>query len=369
MSPKTILVVEDEVIIAMDIQRNLTKLGYQVPHIVVSGEQAIKTAIEIKPDLILMDIMLKGKIDGITAAQKIRDEFFLPIVFLTAHTDLKTLERSKQIQPFGYIVKPFEERELYTTIEIALARYQAEIEVRRALATEKELNELKSRFVSMVSHEFRTPLSTILLSASLLENHSQNWDEDKHKRHFQRIQIAVQQMNHLLENVLILGKAEANRLDYQPTGLDLKFFCEELIEETKFEATDLHRVELDFQIQDNVVEADSSLLRHILSNLLSNAVKYSPDGGCIDFAVKQVDEKIIFEVKDEGIGISPEDQKQLFEAFYRGRNTGTISGTGLGMSIVKKAVDFYQGKIECESLLGKGTKFSVSLPLKTQSLA
>src|SRR6478672_6818828 len=170
MSTK-ILVVEDEKIIAFDIKRSLEESGYVVPAIASSGEQVLEKIPEVKPDLVLMDIILKGDLDGVKTAEIIRDRFDLPVVYLTAHADETTLKRAKISDPFGYILKPFEDRELITTIEIALSRHRAESAIRKALLQERELSELKSRFVAVVSHEFRNPLSTILFSTELLEKY------------------------------------------------------------------------------------------------------------------------------------------------------------------------------------------------------
>ncbi|WP_017720859.1 hybrid sensor histidine kinase/response regulator [Kamptonema formosum] len=364
-----ILVVEDEVIIGMDIRKTLKKLGYEVPSVVSAGDKAIEGAAEMQPDLVLMDIMLRGKIDGIEAAEQIRRRFNIPVVFLTAHTDLSTLERAKKAEPFGYIVKPFEERELHTTVEIAMARHRSESEVRKALQKEKELNELKSRFVSMVSHEFRTPLSTILFSAGLLETYGPKWPEEKKVTHLHRIQTAVRQMTGLLEDILVIGKAEAGKLEFNPAPLDLEQFCREIAEEIQI--TDVNKHCINFVSQGRLNDAimDDKMLRHILSNLLSNAIKYSPEGSTVDFELTALEHRgeeqspaVVFRIQDRGIGIPPEDVDRLFETFYRATNVGTIQGTGLGLAIVKRAVDLHGGEIDVKSEVGAGTRFTVTLP-------
>ena len=360
----TILVVEDEVIIGMDIKNSLKKLGYNVPAVVATGEKAIEKAASIQPDLILMDIMLKGAIDGVEAAARIRAQLNLPVVFLTAHTDNTTLQRAKETQPFGYIVKPFQEKDLHTTIEIALARCKAESEIRKALEKEKELNELKSRFVSMVSHEFRTPMSTILFSTDLLEMYINQWSEEKKMLHLHRIQSAIQRMIEMLDDILVIGKAEAGKLEFNPHTFDLEKFCQELVED--IQNADKNQHTLNVNIQDGLTEVnmDDKLLRHILINLLSNATKYSPENSAIDFSVSCQDNQVIFSIKDSGIGIPVEDQQRLFDAFHRATNVGSIPGTGLGLAIVKKSVDLHGGQITLYSEKGVGTTFTVTLPLK-----
>lgn len=177
-----ILVVEDERIIACDIKHCLENSGYIVPAIIAHGEKAISQIEEFQPDLVLMDMMLKGEMNGIETAEIIINTFNIPVVFLTAHSDESTIKKAKATQPFGYVLKPFEETQLITTIEIALNKHQTETVMRDALEKEKEMRELKSRFVSMVSHEFRNPLSTILNSTELLVNHSQQLTENKKER-------------------------------------------------------------------------------------------------------------------------------------------------------------------------------------------
>jgi len=363
MTTATILVVEDEVIIGMDIKNSLTKLGYHVPAVVASGEKAIEKAEKLQPDLVLMDIMLKGSIDGVEAAQQIRNLFNLPVVFLTAHTDTTTLERAKATQPFGYIVKPFQEKDLHTTVEIALARCKAEAEIRKALEKEKELNELKSRFISMVSHEFRTPMATILFSAGLLETYSAKWSEEKKQVHINRIQSAVQHMTNLLNDVLLIGKAEAGKLEFNPHPINLESFCQELLEDVKLTDKNQHQIIFTSEGVGESAKMDEKLLRHILSNLLSNAVKYSPANTTINFHLQCPDKAAIFKIQDAGIGIPPEDLTHLFEPFHRATNVGTIQGTGLGLAIVKRSVDLHGGEITVQSEVGVGTIFIVKLPL------
>lgn len=244
-------------------------------------------------------------------------------------------------------------------------RKQVEGEIYKALAKEKELNDLKSRFVSMTSHEFRTPLSTILLSASLLERYGSQWNDERRLSHLQRIQISVKQMTQLLDDVLLIGKAEANKVSFNPTFLDLKQFCYELIEELRINDGHQHTITLAVHGSCHAC-VDAKLLRPILSNLLSNAIKYSPAGSNIQFGLICQDNEVVFRVQDEGIGIPLSDQLHLFESFHRAANVGVISGTGLGLAIAKKFVDLHRGEISVESEIGVGSIFTVKLPLHNE---
>lgn len=243
-------------------------------------------------------------------------------------------------------------------------RKQAEVDVRSALEKEKQLGELKSRFVTTASHEFRTPLTTILSSTELLEHYSHKWAEEKKRTHLQRIQTAVKYMTGLLNDVLLIGKAEAGKLDFQPTQLDLTQFCQNLVEEMQV-STGSHVIALATHDQCPNACMDEKLLRHILSNLLSNAIKYSPEAGTVYFDLICA-EAATFRIRDQGIGIPETDQAQLFDSFHRASNVGTISGTGLGLAIVKQSVELHGGQIMVESEVGVGTTFTVTLPLNHQ---
>jgi PAS domain S-box-containing protein len=256
------------------------------------------------------------------------------------------------------------ENEVMAIIRDITERKQAETEIRNALEKEKELGELKSRFVTMASHEFRTPLATIFSSSELLEYYSHKWTEEKKIKHQQRIQSSVKHMTNLLDDVLLIGKAEAGKLEFQPKPLDISQFCRDLVEEVQV-TTQSHTI--NFCPQDQLDNfnglIDEKLLRHIITNLLTNAVKYSPQGKEVDFNLKCDRNLATFSIQDGGIGISVEDQQQLFESFHRGKNVSNIPGTGLGLAIVKKSVDLHRGTITIESQLEVGTTFTVTLPL------
>jgi PAS domain S-box-containing protein len=242
-------------------------------------------------------------------------------------------------------------------------RKRAEIEIRKALQQEKELNELKSRFVAMTSHEFRTPLSTILSSAELLEYYGQGWPEERKKRHLHQIQSAIKHMAQLLDDVLMLGKSEVRKLEFTAEPISLDAFCLDIIEEAKLNLDSHHKIK--FARKGNCVNTmfDEKILRQIFNNLLSNAIKYSPKGGTVLFSLSCKDNQAIFHIKDEGIGIPLEDQRLLFEPFHRGGNVENISGTGLGLTIVKNSVELYGGSLTFKSEPGKGTTFTVTLPI------
>lgn len=258
---------------------------------------------------------------------------------------------------------------MYIGRDITLAK-RAEAELRLGLAKEKELNEFKSRFVSMVSHEFGNPLMAVLMSAELLKKCSHRKTESEKLKYVERIQTSAEQMSKLLKDVLVIGKAEAGKLEFKPAPLALIKFCNDVVEEIQLSAGG--NITINFAHNNLIANEgyhggllllDEKLVRHILTNLLSNAVKYSPQGSTVHFDLLCQDGQVIFQIKDEGIGIPPEDQQRLFESFYRAKNVGKIPGTGLGLAIVKQSVDLHGGKIEATSDVGVGTKFTVTLPL------
>lgn len=361
MAGEKILVVEDERVVARDIEKRLKKLNYTIIGSVASGEEALIKAAELRPDLVLMDIQLKGRMDGITAAEHIRVDFDIPVIYLTAFADEDTLQRAKTTEPFGYIVKPFDERDLHVTIEVALRRRLAEAAIRVALEKEKELSELKSRFWSMIVHEFRNPLTSILSSAQLLETHSERLNKERKQEYLELIQNSVRAMNRLLNDTLEIVRAEKSNLEFNPTAFDLEAFCQDLIEEVQLHSGSRHQILFLHHGDCQGMCLDSKLLWHILSNLLSNAVKYSPQGGTIILEVSCIDEEVIFKVQDEGIGIPKETQNHLFEPFHRAGNVGSIPGTGLGLTLVRKCLDLHGGHIQVESEVGKGSTFIVNL--------
>jgi signal transduction histidine kinase len=245
---------------------------------------------------------------------------------------------------------------------------RAEDEMRLALQEERELNELKSRFVSMISHELRTPLTVIKTSLELLDRYGDVASEEKKREYFQRGRSAVDNMTQLLEDVLTLSRAEAGKLELNPSALNLEEFCQEVVEEVRLACAN-HNIVFNKQSDCHNAYLDRTLLRWILTNLLSNAVKYSPVGSTIELKLTCSNQTAFFEVSDRGIGIPIDDQPRLFELFHRASNAGAIRGTGLGLAIVKQCVSLHQGHITFTSEEGVGTTFKVSLPLRKPALS
>ncbi|HEY9828429.1 MAG TPA: PAS domain S-box protein, partial [Stenomitos sp.] len=238
-------------------------------------------------------------------------------------------------------------------------------EIRLALEQEKELGELKTRFFSMASHEFRTPLSTALAAAQLLENSQDAWDDTaKRMRNLHRIQDALKQIAQLLDDILMINRAETGKLEFNPKPIALEPFCRHFVEEMRLSAGPNHALHFTCHGQPAVLpHLDERLLRSILANLLSNAIKYSPKGGVVHLSLEFQLQRILLKVEDQGIGIQVTDQAQLFAPFQRGKNVASIPGTGLGLVVVKKCVDLHQGSVTISSTVDRGTTCIVSLPV------
>ncbi|QIZ69499.1 CBS domain-containing protein [Oxynema aestuarii AP17] len=242
-------------------------------------------------------------------------------------------------------------------------RRRLEAELHKIAIQEQELGELKSRFTSMVTHEFRNPLTTILYSTQLLETFGHRATEEKKRSYLLRIRRTAQYMNQLIEDLLVIGGSDEAKLEFNPKPLALDEVCQDLIEQQHL--SDGGRNPISFEIEGDRDEVcmDEKLLRYIFTNLLANACKYSPKGMLVEFHVACEDERAIFYLSDRGIGIPPEECDRLFDPFYRATNVGNIPGTGLGLSMVKRCVESHYGTIAVESEVGVGTRFIVTLPL------
>ncbi len=237
-------------------------------------------------------------------------------------------------------------------------------EIRTALKKEKELSELKHIFFSLASHEFRTPLSTILMATQLLQYLNCECPKEKILRNLQRIEVAAKHMTHLLDEILTINRAETGKLDFHPKLLDLEKFCRNLVEEMQSSAGNQYTITWSSIGPRQNAYMDEKLLSSIITNLLENAIKYSHKGGHVHLALVREPGKAIFRIRDEGIGIPQEDIGQMFEPFHRGKNVDRIAGTGLGLTVVKKCVELHGGTITAASVVGAGTTFTVTLPLK-----
>jgi PAS domain S-box-containing protein len=240
---------------------------------------------------------------------------------------------------------------------------QSQLELSESLDKERQLNEIKSRFVAMASHEFRTPLSTILSSASLLSRYMAGDEQVQRERHITKIKGSVKHLNELLEDFLSLGKLDEGKVGTTIAQFDAKKVTEEIIEEMTGLLKEGQHIELRYE-GPQLIESDKKMLRNMLINLISNAIKFSDANKPIDVDVAINGESATIQVKDQGIGIAREDSAHLFSSFFRGQNAQNIQGTGLGLHIVKRYLDLLGGKASIDSELGKGTTITISIPAK-----
>jgi len=275
----------------------------------------------------------------------------------------KQLERiSNEIRKLNTALEAKVEERTVILKEALQKLEQSQIELSEALDKERQLNEIKSRFVSMASHEFRTPLSTVLSSASLLSKYVTTEDQPNRNRHIQKIKDSVRQLNDILEDFLSLGKLDEGKVETHVTGFDLKEFISETIEEMKGLLKTGQHFHFEYSGKENIY-SDKKLLKNILINLITNAIKFSDDGSSIKISAKREDIFAKISIIDSGIGISEEDQEHLFSSFFRAANAMNIHGSGLGLHIVKRYLNLLGGEVNLQSELNKGTTINFSIPI------
>jgi signal transduction histidine kinase len=371
--PTPLLLVEDNLADAYLLVEMLEQTDEQKWQIVQA--KRLSTAIEYLSGsnfgVVLLDLSLpdsKG-LNTVTQIQSAAPE--LPIVVLTGTDDQELALQAVALGAQDYLVKgEITQEMLVRAIRYAIERgrilkqlQDSERRTLMALEKERELNQLKSQFVSMVSHEFRTPMTTIRLCADKLKGDNPQLTQERRSQYLGLMQGSISDMLQLLDEVLLLARTEAGGLKYEPTSLNLEAFCHELIKTLQLSASDRKLI---FTCQSDCTQVvmDAILLKHILTNLLSNAIKYSPEGSSIQFNLNSQDNIATFQIQDQGMGIPLNDQQRLFETFHRASNVGQIQGTGLGLSIVKRCVDLHNGQIQIDSKVGVGTTVTVTLPLK-----
>lgn len=279
------------------------------------------------------------------------------------HDISREKEAEEQLHEYAAHLEEEVERRTVWLKDTVTALQEAKEEVSLSLEKEKELGQLKSRFVSMASHEFRTPLSAVQLSASLIEKYAQPFDNENIRKHVSKIKNAVGNLTTILNDFLSLEKLEAGKVEPSFDSFDLVKLSEEITEEMQMIAKQNQNIIYQHTGTTSVVNLDPNLLKNCVLNLIANAIKYSGENTFIEFNTEINDHTCIVTIRDNGIGIPEADQKHLFEAFFRAHNTGNIPGTGLGLNIVARYAKLMKGKVNFNSQLNKGTLFTITFSL------
>lgn len=385
-----ILIVEDDTVSALLLKKALEKNNHDIIGIADSGEKALDILEKNIVDIVMMDINLAGELDGIKTTEIVNEKYDIPVVYLSASSDAETLNKVVGTNPSAYVIKPFNIRELNMVIELAIFKdrkekelqklnneleekvrqrtadlHEANKELTKALEKEREINELKSRIVLNVSHGFKTPLTSILSSAQLLQIYAEKDHPFKVKivKHASKIENSVRALNNLLTSVLFFGKADADKMEFKPKKMFLGAFVKEVLDTVKAGIENNVSIKVNLGNLPKTITSDYDLLYQVFENLLSNSVKYSKEGQIVNFNLDFEDKKLKASFIDQGIGIPKKEQVQLFERFFRAHNVGIIEGSGLGLAIVKKCVEVLNGEITFESEENKGTIFQVSIPV------
>lgn len=365
-----ILVIEDETILRNEIVEWLTLEGYTALS-AEDGLAGVETAFRQPPDLIVCDITMP-RLDGYGVLAELQANpatTGIPFIFVTARVAHEDIRQGMNLGADDYITKPFTRLELLQAIQIRLAKKMAQQQeqeyaldqLQQALVQEQERRLLHTKLVAMFSHDFRNPLTSILLSNNLLREQSQHLDTERRLAYFNRIEGAARQLVQMLDDVLLVAQMETGKLDLKLEPLNLNLFLQQVVESFQTIHSSNHPILFESEATAPSL-MDVRLLQQIAANLISNAIKYSLPGGTVYVLLSNHAGQYILKVQDVGIGIPEADQVRLFDAFQRGSNVGDVPGTGLGLALVKQAVALLHGTVHLESQVGQGTTVTVTIP-------
>lgn len=373
-----ILVIEDDQTLCEEVRDYLQFSGYEVDT-AENGLIGVEKALATIPDLIVCDIMMP-KLDGYGVLLELRSKpstIDIPFIFLTARVEKKDFRYAMHLGADDYITKPFKFKDIAEAIEIRLekyqrarAKYESEIAtLNTQFNTQKQHNLFSAELLSMISHDMKTPLASIMSSASIIKNYSDQLTDERRVHHAEHIIQATFRTLEMLEDLMTFGKLEAGVLKVEPVEIRLLPLVQSIIHTINPSDDETHNILVEAEGHEHcTVWGDESLVRHAILNLLTNAMKYSARGSNITIYLEQDHGKTILAVQDEGIGIPEKDLSNLFTAFQRATNVGTIVGTGLGLAVVKLAADLNHGEIRWDSEEGKGSVFILSLPCNSNQV-
>lgn len=377
----SVLIVDDDYFSVQLLKAILMQYGYKVTENATNGEEGIAKAKKHKPDIVFMDIHMPGEIDGIEAGSAIQKEFGIPVIYVTCDNEHETFKKVLKTNPTGYIIKPFKRENLLMAIETAIYKNkmtkglerkvrQRTEELRRknillehALTKEREINEFRSKIVTSISHEFKTPLTTIFSSTELIERYIKNGHTNKRAfRHLSLIKESVELLTSQIGDILKFREFESLKEINLEEVNPVEFF-NNLVNFYKKGVGINHKLTLSQGKLPRKLLIDKRLIRETAGNLISNAIKYSPVRSNVKIEIEIISNYLKFSVADEGTGISKDEQKNLFEYFYRAKENNNIEGSGVGLAIVKQAIALMNGTVSVKSKPACGSTFSFTIPL------
>jgi len=398
MQDKTISVyiAEDDPLSAKMMTILVKRIGFKFLGLGMDTDTVMREVGELQPDVVLMDINMPGSTDGIGATEYITKTYNIPVVYVTANNEDSIFDRALKSTPYGYVLKPIDKENLRVVVETGYSRHllnkkiqekkeelaalnkslEAKViartqeiaeknqQLEKALLREKELNEFKSRIVTTISHEFRTPMTTIMSSAEIMESLiTKNKPKEKIFRHTQLVKSSVVELVDLLNDVLLIENFDSGgyQITYNILNLDEHF--KELLFKTEIGIGKDHIIEAHIAPEMDSINTDKKLFSQIINNILSNAFKYSEAGKKVRINAHIDQQFFYFSVQDEGIGMDEKTVQMIFDSFYRAKNVTNIEGTGMGLSILKKSVDMLHGEIKVESKINEGSLFKVKIPM------
>jgi signal transduction histidine kinase len=358
-----VVIVEDERLVAQDIAQILRDEGYSICAIASDGTNAIKAILEFLPDLVLLDIRIKGEIDGIDVAKFIQSYCNTPIVYLSAFSDSETLKRAQLTNPMGYVVKPFRSEQLLTTITIALATHNSQ-------QKEDQESRIKGKFLSIIRDELRNPLNAILGFSECLKQEMLGSVNIEQLEALKAINSSGSHLLKLINNIIDLSMLEAGQFNLQLGLMSISSTCHVALKQIQKDAIK-KKINLEAKIEDELplMLLDERRIFKVLVNLLENAIKFTPENGHIALEMireYKTEQKSLIRITitDTGIGISPEALNQLFQPFRQNDTSLTRKhgGMGIGLAFVKRIVELHGGRIEVTSELAVGSCFTIYLP-------
>jgi two-component system, sensor histidine kinase and response regulator len=400
-----VLIADDENLIRLQIRRVMEQAGYRVVE-TSNGEECLLAYVSVQPDIVLLDAIMP-EIDGFECCRRLQtlpENYHVPVLIITGLDDQESVDLAFASGASDYITKPIHwpvllhrvrhlikqsqiYRELEETnyglelrvqartqeLEETLLRLQFEVEerkkaerqVRESLAKAKELSDLKSRLINTLSHEFRTPLSMISLASEFLEMKPHISEPEKRSQKFSQIKVNVKRITRILDDALTINRGESGHVLFHTSSIDFVSFCQKLVEEWEMLKGEKHILRFEPKELTASIPIDTGLIEQAFTHLFMNAIRYSPEGGEVLIAIASQSNLVSFEISDRGIGIPATDLPKIFDKFYRASNANSIPGSpgaGLGLSIVKQAIDLHNGKIKVESELDLGTHITVILP-------